>query len=77
MVFAILASMHNVEQGGSYVAQGGWKAILPFASIIVAVLFSVIWVIVVVVQERKLSQKGVKNKAKKIRKQTACQLLSA
>lgn len=75
MVFAILASMHNVEQGGSYVAQGGWKAILPFASIIVAVLFSVIWVIVVVVQERKLSQKGVKNKAKKIRKQTACQVV--
>lgn len=75
MVFAILASMHNVEQGGSYVAQDGWKAILPFASIIVAVLFSVIWVIVVVVQERKLSQKGVKNKAKKIRKQTACQVV--
>lgn len=75
MVFAILASMHNVEQGGSYVAQGGWKAILPFASIIVAVLFSVIWAIVVVVQERKLSQKGVKNKAKKIRKQTACQVV--
>lgn len=75
MVFAILASMHNVEQGGSYVAQGDWKAILPFASIIVAVLFSVIWVIVVVVQERKLSQKGVKNKAKKIRKQTACQVV--
>lgn len=75
MVFAILASMHNVEQGGSYVAQGGWKAILPFASIIVAVLFSVIWVIVVVVQERKLSQKGVKNKAKKIRKQTAGQVV--
>lgn len=75
MVFAILASMHNVEQGGSYVAQGGLKAILPFASIIVAVLFSVIWVIVVVVQERKLSQKGVKNKAKKIRKQTACQVV--
>ena len=75
MVFAILASMHNVEQGGSYVAQGGLKAILPFASIIVAVLFSVIWVIVVLVQERKLSQKGVKNKAKKIRKQTACQVV--
>ena len=75
MVFAILASMHNVEQGGSYVAQGGWKAILPFASIIVAVLFSVIWVIVVLVQERKLSQKGVKNKAKKIRKQTAGQVV--
>lgn len=75
MVFAILASMHNVEQGGSYVAQGGLKAILPFASIIVAVLFSVIWVIVVVVQELKLSQKGVKNKAKKIRKQTACQVV--
>ena len=75
MVFAILASMHNVEQGGSYVAQGGLKAILPFASIIVAVLFSVIWVIVVVVQERKLSKKDVKNKAKKIRKQTACQVV--
>lgn len=75
MVFAILASMHNVEQGGSYVAQDGWKAILPFASIIVAVLFSVIWAIVVVVQERKLSQKDVKNKAKKIRKQTACQVV--
>ena len=75
MVFAILASMHNVEQGGSYVAQGGLKAILPFASIIVAVLFSVIWVIVVVVQELKLSKKDVKNKAKKIRKQTACQVV--
>lgn len=75
MVFAILASMHNVEQGGSYVAQGGFKAILPFASIIVAVLFAVIWAIVVVVQERKLSQKGVINKAKKIRKQTACQVV--
>lgn len=75
MVFAILASMHNVEKGGSYVAQGGLKAILPFASIIVAVLFSVIWVIVVVVQELKLSKKDVKNKAKKIRKQTACQVV--
>ena len=75
MVFAILASMHNVEQGGSYVAQGDWKAILPFASIIVAVLFAVIWAIVVLVQELKLSKKDVINKAKKIRKQTACQVV--
>ena len=75
MVFAILASMHNVEQGGSYVAQGGLKAILPFASIIVAVLFAVIWAIVVLVQELKLSKKDVINKAKKIRKQTACQVV--
>ena len=75
MVFAILASMHNVEQGGSYVAQDDWKAILPFASIIVAVLFAVIWAIVVLVQELKLSKKDVINKAKKIRKQTACQVV--
>lgn len=68
MVFAILASMHNVEKGGSY-------GLLTYASIIVAVLFSVIWVIVVLVQELKLSKKDVKNKAKKIRKQTACQVV--
>ena len=61
MVFAILASMHNVEQGGSY-------GLLTYASIIVAVLFSVIWAIVVLVQELKLSKKDVKNKAKKIMK---------
>ena len=68
MVFAILASMHNVEKGGSY-------GLLTYASIIVAVLFSVIWAIVVLVQELKLSKKDVKNKAKKIRKQTACQVV--
>lgn len=68
MVFAILASMHNVEKGGSY-------GLLTYASIIVAVLFSVIWAIVVLVQELKLSKKDVRNKAKKIRKQTACQVV--
>ena len=55
--------MHNVEKGGSY-------GLLTYASIIVAVLFSVIWAIVVLVQELKLSKKDVKNKAKKIRQQT-------
>lgn len=69
MVFAILASMHNVEKGGSY-------GLLTYASIIVAVLFSVIWAIIVLVQELKLSKKDVKNKAKKIRKQTAGQVIA-
>lgn len=76
MVFAILASMHNVEKGGSYSAAGGIDSIFPYVSIIVAVLFSVIWAIIVFVQEIKLSKKDVKNKAKKIKKQTAGQVVA-
>lgn len=69
MVFAILASMHNVEKGGSY-------GLLTYASIIVAVVFSVIWAVIVLVQELKLSKKDVKNKAKKIKRQTAGQVIA-
>ncbi|MDD7245649.1 MAG: hypothetical protein SOV23_05385 [Eubacteriales bacterium] len=69
MVFAIIASMNNVDKGGSY-------GVMAYVSIIVAVLFTVIWAIIVITQEVRLSKKDVKNKAKKIQKQTARQVVA-
>lgn len=69
MVFAIIASMNNVDKGGSY-------GVMAYVSIIVAVLFTVIWAIIVITQEVRLSKKDVKNKAKKIQKQTARQVIA-
>ena len=69
MLFAIIASMNNVDKGGSY-------GVMAYASIIVAVLFTVIWAIIVITQEVRLSKKDVKNKAKKIQKQTARQVVA-
>lgn len=61
MVFAIIASMHTIEQGGSY-------GFLTYIGVILAVVFSVIWAVIVLLFE--LSIKKAPNKAKKIKRQT-------
>ena len=61
LVFAIIASMHTIEQGGSY-------GILTYIGIILAIVFSIIWAVIVLLFE--LSVKKSANKSKKIKRQT-------
>lgn len=67
IVFAYLASRTNIEMGGSY-------GMLTYVSVIVPVVFSLIWALMVLVQELKIKKTTV-NKAKKIRKQTTKQVV--